>query len=149
MIGTLCVVTSFPFIFLGCIGCNNASLLFQMAYFITFIVVFQFGWAASQVSHLAMIPELTPSQDERTGLIDQTETNRKAHQMSVLDWVKEPQIYQVVTWEMYLSISQCLSNTISEIRRHRHPVVLLSSKTGRQVAPDRQMAPPTSPACSA
>ena len=39
-----------------------------MAYFITFIVVFQFGWAASQVSHLAMIPELTPSQDERTGL---------------------------------------------------------------------------------
>ena len=26
------------------------------------------------------------------------------------------------------------------------PVVLLSTKTGRQVAPDRQMAPPTSPA---
>ena len=29
------------------------------------------------------------------------------------------------------------------------PVVLLSTKTSRQVAPDRQMAPPTSPACSA
>ena len=33
-----------------------------------FVVVFQFGWAATQISHLAMIPELTPSQDERTGL---------------------------------------------------------------------------------
>ena len=39
------------------------------------------------------------------------------------------------------------SKTISEIRRHRrHPVVLLSSKIGRQMAPDRQMAPPTCPA---
>lgn len=68
LIGTLCVVISFPFIFLGCIGCSNAGLVFQMAYFIAFVVVFQFGWAATQISHLAMIPELTPVQDERTGL---------------------------------------------------------------------------------
>ena len=39
-----------------------------MGYFITFIIVFQTGWAASQISHLAMIPELTSSQNERTGL---------------------------------------------------------------------------------
>ena len=41
-----------------------------------------------------------------------------------------------------------VSNTISEIRGHPtdRPVVLLSTKTGHQVAPDRQMAPPTSPA---
>ena len=49
-----------------------------------------------------------------------------------------------------VTVSMYKSNTISENRsrrrRHRHPVVLLSSKTGRQVAPDRQMAPPTSPA---
>ena len=68
MIGTLCVVISFPFIFLGCIGCNNAGLTSKIFYFIMFVVVFQFGWAATQISHLAMIPELTPSQDERTGL---------------------------------------------------------------------------------
>ena len=68
MIGTFCVVVSFPFIFLGCIGCSNASFITKMFYFITFVVVFQFGWAATQISHLALIPELTPSQDERTGL---------------------------------------------------------------------------------
>ena len=68
LIGTLCVVISFPFIFLGCIGCSNSGFEFKMFYFITFAVVFQFGWAATQISHLAMIPELTPSQDERTGL---------------------------------------------------------------------------------
>jgi len=68
LIGTLCVVVSFPFIFLGCIGCSNASFITKMFYFITFVVVFQFGWAATQISHLALIPELTPSQDERTGL---------------------------------------------------------------------------------
>ena len=68
MIGTICVVISFPFIFLGCIGCSNAGLISKMFYFIMLVVVFQFGWAATQISHLAMIPELTPSQDERTGL---------------------------------------------------------------------------------
>ena len=68
LIGTICVVISFPFIFLGCIGCSNASFEFKMFYFITFAVVFQFGWAATQISHLAMIPELTPNQDERIEL---------------------------------------------------------------------------------
>ena len=72
LIGTVCVVAAFPFIFLGCIGCSNAAPsylpTFQMGYFIFFIVVFQFGWAATQISHLAMIPELTNSQNERTGL---------------------------------------------------------------------------------
>ena len=52
-----------------------------------------------------------------------------------------------------VTVSMYKSNTISENRsrrrRRRHPVVLLSSKTGRQVAPncqvapDCQMAPPT------
>ena len=28
----------------------------------------EIAWAAAQVSHLALIPELSPSQDERTGL---------------------------------------------------------------------------------
>ena len=31
---------------------------------------------------------------------EQTETHLNAHQMSVLDWVKEPQIYQVRTLEI-------------------------------------------------
>ena len=32
------------------------------------IAVFQFGWAATQVSHLALIPQLTPIDSERTDL---------------------------------------------------------------------------------
>ncbi|XP_076178226.1 major facilitator superfamily domain-containing protein 12 isoform X2 [Ptiloglossa arizonensis] len=36
---------------------------------IAFIILFQFGWAAVQISHLSMIPELTPTEHERTELI--------------------------------------------------------------------------------
>ena len=70
MIGTSCVIISFPFIFLGCLGCSSeaSSPVLQLVYYSVFVVVFQFGWAATQISHLAMIPDLTPCQDERTGL---------------------------------------------------------------------------------
>ena len=40
----------------------------QMIYYSTFIVVFQFGWASTQISHLAAIPDLSECQNERTGL---------------------------------------------------------------------------------
>ena len=39
-----------------------------MIYYSTFIVVFQFGWASTQISHLAAIPDLSECQNERTGL---------------------------------------------------------------------------------
>jgi len=68
MVGTFCVLASFPFIFLGCIGCADADQSAQLVYFVAFVVVFQFGWAATQISHLSMIPDLTPCQNERTGL---------------------------------------------------------------------------------
>lgn len=59
LVGTLSVALSFSFIFNQCLGCSSltpqwASLLF----FVPFIVVFQFGWAAVQISHLSLIPEL-------------------------------------------------------------------------------------------
>jgi len=68
LIGTFCVIASFPFIFLGCIGCSHADQSAQLVYFAAFVVIFQFGWAATQISHLSMIPDLTPCQNERTGL---------------------------------------------------------------------------------
>ena len=40
----------------------------QLAYYATFIVIFQFGWASTQISHLAAIPDLSECQNERTGL---------------------------------------------------------------------------------
>ena len=40
----------------------------QMVYYAAFAVVFQFGWASVQISHLALIPSLSHNQNERTGL---------------------------------------------------------------------------------
>ena len=68
LIGTICVLFSFAFIFSKCIHCEDASSSAQMVYYASFIIIFQFGWAATQVSHLAMIPELTSCQNEYTSL---------------------------------------------------------------------------------
>ena len=32
------------------------------------MIIFQFGWASTQISHLAAIPDIASSQNERTGL---------------------------------------------------------------------------------
>lgn len=68
LIGTLCVLISFPFIFLPCIGCEGSDEWAQLIYYSAFAVIFQFGWASVQISHLALIPSLTDCQNERTGL---------------------------------------------------------------------------------
>ncbi|XP_076246049.1 major facilitator superfamily domain-containing protein 12 isoform X2 [Calliopsis andreniformis] len=69
LIGTLCVLLAFPFIFLHCIGCETAHEWAQIIYYAAFVVIFQFGWAAVQISHLSLVPELTPTEHERTELI--------------------------------------------------------------------------------
>ena len=40
----------------------------QLVYYAAFVIIFQFGWAAVQISHLAAIPDIAASQNERTGL---------------------------------------------------------------------------------
>ena len=40
----------------------------KLLYYACFAILFQFGWASTQISHLALIPCLTGCQDERTGL---------------------------------------------------------------------------------
>ena len=39
----------------------------QLVYYAAFVIIFQFGWAAVQISHLAAIPDIAVSQNERTG----------------------------------------------------------------------------------
>ncbi len=68
LIGSMCVVFSFPFIFLPCVDCTASHQLAQVIYYAAFVVIFQFGWASVQISHLAMIPEIASTQKERTGL---------------------------------------------------------------------------------
>lgn len=69
LFGTICVAISFPLIFTECVGCNGYTSQFaQLIYYSAFIIIFQFGWAAVQISHLSLIPELTPVSSERTEL---------------------------------------------------------------------------------
>ena len=53
--GTIAILVSFPFIFMPCVGCSNSSQWAQVIYFAGFIIIFQFGWAAVQVSHLSLV----------------------------------------------------------------------------------------------
>ncbi|CAF2730260.1 unnamed protein product [Rotaria sp. Silwood2] len=68
LIGVVCVLISFPFCFNLCIGCQNSKFWIQFIYYAIFITIFQFGWASSQVAHLAMINELTHKDGERVAL---------------------------------------------------------------------------------
>ncbi|OXU20901.1 hypothetical protein TSAR_000932 [Trichomalopsis sarcophagae] len=69
LMGTICVVATFPFIFSHCIGCSPRTHQWaQLIYYAAFVIIFQFGWASVQISHLSLIPDLTPSDLERTAL---------------------------------------------------------------------------------
>ncbi|XP_053503260.1 major facilitator superfamily domain-containing protein 12 isoform X1 [Ictalurus furcatus] len=69
LIGTVSVVISFPFIFNQCMGCSEYTPQWaSLIYFIPFIIIFQFGWAATQISHLSLIPELVKSESAKVEL---------------------------------------------------------------------------------
>ena len=55
--------------FIGCMGlCESANGIGYLVILIGLVCVFQFGWASAQISHLAMIPELTHVESERDEL---------------------------------------------------------------------------------
>ncbi|XP_060037994.1 major facilitator superfamily domain-containing protein 12 isoform X2 [Erinaceus europaeus] len=67
--GTICVLLSFPFIFSPCLGCSDTTPEWAaMLYYSPFIVVFQFGWAATQIAHLSLIPVLVTNEHEKVEL---------------------------------------------------------------------------------
>ncbi|XP_072051519.1 major facilitator superfamily domain-containing protein 12-like [Amphiura filiformis] len=72
LVGTACVLVSFVFIFnpvlFGAPAEKNAEDWAQFIYYAPFVVIFQFGWATTQISHLSLIPELTRCESERVGL---------------------------------------------------------------------------------
>ncbi|CAF1336325.1 unnamed protein product [Rotaria sp. Silwood1] len=68
LIGVISVLGSFPFCFNLCIGCANSALWARFFYYAMFIIIFQFGWSCSQITHLAMINELTHKDGERVAL---------------------------------------------------------------------------------
>lgn len=67
--GTFCVLLSFPFIFSPCLGCGETTPEWvALFYYGPFIVIFQFGWAATQIAHLSLIPELVTNDHEKVEL---------------------------------------------------------------------------------
>ncbi|XP_069505543.1 major facilitator superfamily domain-containing protein 12 isoform X1 [Ambystoma mexicanum] len=69
LVGTVSVIFSFPFIFNPCLACTDSTPQWAaLVYFAPFIVIFQFGWAATQISHLSLIPELARNEHEKVEL---------------------------------------------------------------------------------
>ncbi|XP_041059690.1 major facilitator superfamily domain-containing protein 12a isoform X1 [Carcharodon carcharias] len=69
LIGSISVLLSFPFIFNPPVGSReDIPQWAELIYFVPFIVIFQFGWAATQISHLSLIPELATNDHERVEL---------------------------------------------------------------------------------
>ncbi|CRK96281.1 CLUMA_CG009703, isoform A [Clunio marinus] len=66
MMGTLIVILSFPFLFM--LEQNVLPYLAKIFYFILFITLFQCGWATVQISHLAILPELSITHKDRSDL---------------------------------------------------------------------------------
>ena len=67
LLGSVMVLLTFPPIFHSPLV-PISSLTAKVLYYALFIVLFQFAWASVQVSHLALVPELTRDNDERVYL---------------------------------------------------------------------------------
>lgn len=68
LIGSVFVTASFPFIFNSCVLCSVSKPWEKFLYYSIFITLFQFGWAAVQVSHVSLITDLTNISSERVEL---------------------------------------------------------------------------------
>jgi len=68
-VGTLAVSLSFPFFFLRCFACvDDDGMWGHLSYYAPFIAIFQFGWASTQVAHMALMSQLTQDKSQQTEL---------------------------------------------------------------------------------
>ena len=68
LVGVSAVAASFFFIWHECITCAGDPPLYQVIYFASFAIVFEFGWAATQIAQLSLIPELSSDKHVQVGL---------------------------------------------------------------------------------
>ncbi|XP_055389354.1 major facilitator superfamily domain-containing protein 12-like [Condylostylus longicornis] len=66
--GTILVFLSFPMIFSLCPYCSTAPKWWPALYFGIFIILFQFAWACVQITHFALISEMSLTQKDRSDL---------------------------------------------------------------------------------
>ncbi|CAH1392663.1 unnamed protein product [Nezara viridula] len=69
LLGSACVLVAMPFMYSPCIGCEDFSEWKKLIYYGFFVTIFQFGWAAVQTAHLALVPDLSSDEMDRTGLL--------------------------------------------------------------------------------
>lgn len=62
IVGTILVFLTFPLIFAVCPFCDEFPVSWKLTYLSIVILIFQFGWPVVQITHLAMIPELSRTQ---------------------------------------------------------------------------------------
>ncbi|XP_053668428.1 major facilitator superfamily domain-containing protein 12-like [Anopheles marshallii] len=91
--GTFIVFLTFPMIFSLCPWCSVAPHWWEILYFVIVILAFQFGWPIVQVTHLAMIPELSRTQKDRSDL------TAIRHSVSIVSNV----VVYIVTWAVLRS----------------------------------------------
>ncbi|CAF0870315.1 unnamed protein product [Rotaria sordida] len=99
LLGAICVLSSFSI----CFQLENESLAFilpSFIYYTIFIIIFQFGWACSQIGHLSMLNELTSKDGERVAL------NAYRHAWSIVANI----FVYTVTW-LLLDKNQTNDNT--------------------------------------
>lgn len=59
LFGTIFVAIAWPFIFSPCLACSDESPgWLPLAYYSATVVIFHVGWAAVQIAHLSLIPEI-------------------------------------------------------------------------------------------
>ncbi|KAK0396571.1 hypothetical protein QR680_001771 [Steinernema hermaphroditum] len=68
-LGTVLVTFSFPFVFNTCLPCTTGSWEgWTVLWFVPFIMIFQIGWAAVQISHLSLMVDLSSVESSRTSM---------------------------------------------------------------------------------
>lgn len=69
LLGTILVAGLFPFLMMPCFVCGKDSSEWKMGiYYGTIMIVHNIGWALSQVTHLALIPEIAKRPNEMVEL---------------------------------------------------------------------------------
>ena len=65
LVGVLSFVCSFFFLWHNCFGCSGRD---ATLYYSLIAIIFQFGYAATQISQLALVPELAPNRHAKVEL---------------------------------------------------------------------------------
>uniref|UniRef100_A0A1X7T029 Major facilitator superfamily associated domain-containing protein n=1 Tax=Amphimedon queenslandica TaxID=400682 RepID=A0A1X7T029_AMPQE len=58
LIGLITLALVMFFLWYKCLGCSDASEVYQVIYFCCFAIIFQFSWASIQIGQLALLPEI-------------------------------------------------------------------------------------------